>query len=210
MNACQSCATILLNPYYCHFCESPAANVAAEVVTDARDRDLGTEANMRALALWYQLGGVLAGLPALAGLLSLWFGESYQPSASRDLGVIKLGLLALAVAQFVIGHYLRQFSEGGRIAAWLGEIAAVVYIAVLIANAGERVTLIVIAFMGLALRIAVFFFLFSRAASRLCTAQYHALVARTPYLKTPSIRQSGFFKAFIIMMMLAFLVPLLA
>src|SRR5437667_63208 len=71
---CRICGSQTDNPYFCHLCGAAAPACDAGLLSDARNRDLGAEAHLKALGLWFCIDAALFGLAAAAVVWSLWFG----------------------------------------------------------------------------------------------------------------------------------------
>src|SRR5262245_36291770 len=123
MRNCAICASETDNPYFCHLCGTAAPGCDPALSSDARDRDLQTEAHLRALGLWFRSDAALFGMAAAALAGALWFGSAqvhvnYGGSAAHGRFFIgALVVLGAAALWFVVGHGLGRLSEHGRVGA---------------------------------------------------------------------------------------------
>jgi hypothetical protein len=212
MGFCAACANALRNPYFCDFCQASSPACDPGLVEDARQRSLGSEAGLRALGFWFQVDGVLVTLVALALFQSLWFNPVGYSSHRGSGG---LAVLALGPAWAAIGYFLYRFSERARVAALIAYLVSMVGWGVqqLAADPNRYspptpTTTIFAVIAVVALQLAVFAFLLSKGASRVCAPAYRDMAARTSRLKTPYWR-SPWFGAFAVLHGLALFVALI-
>jgi hypothetical protein len=203
---CAACTSPLRNGYFCEHCLAPARGVDPELVEEARARDLGAESHLGAVGLWFQIDAVLLGLIALLTLQSMWFDgkrlrwEYGGEDATGTFGAILLGMVGWSVGWFLVGLFLRRFSEGARVAALISYGLGLV--GLIVGYAGANWTYVQVstgqvlaAIVGGAFQLAVLALLFSARGTRICSPTYRASMTRTPRMRAPVMR-SPFFVLF--------------
>jgi hypothetical protein len=161
-------------------------------------RDPGTEAHLRAIALWFVVGGAGFGLSALVALalgqesdfLDL-SGDS--PQIFWSAVAVLVPMAAVSLAHAVVGHFLARFRRWARIAGGVLALLLFVWQARQVETFtrpwGSLLAVASVVWLG-----AVAWTLFGASAARLSTDEYRALVARTPAPALP-IHRSPFFWA---------------
>ncbi len=188
---CRACSnTIEDEAQVCTVCGA-ARPRAGSLRGAAASRDWGMEAHLRALAIWYRLGGVLAVIVALIfGFKGGGAMSGAGPLAQLGIALaVLMGLLGAAYC--VLGELLARYWNAARI------ISAGLTILQMVGNLYSMVSApgggsIVGGLIGLAWYGAIAWALLNGRSSAICTAGYRDLVARSPSLKPPTFKSPFF------------------
>lgn len=199
--ACPYCAeTIKAAARICPFCKTDLARpggVRRNPAGDANPRDLKMEGHLRALALWYRIGGLLC---AVVGLIMLVVGAGSGRMGGAEVGCIMAVMVGMGALLFVLGHFLGKLSNGVRIACGvltiLGMVMNLLSLAVGAgggpgggAAAGGNALGVL---FSLGWSSACLWAFFNGRAAAVCTPAYVDNMARTPQLKSATF-SSPFF-----------------
>ncbi len=208
---CPFCAeTIQAAAKVCPFCKSDLAPGAArrrERADDESRRDLDMEGHLRAIALWYRIGGVLiavAGLVAAFALPALMGGKAGAAGAGCVVAVL-IGMVGLGAGSYAIGHFLWKYSNAARIVAAvltiLGMLSNVIQVAGPAMGAGrpgQGAADMIGGLIGIGWSIALLWALFNARSAAICTPPYASSVMRTPHLQPSALGSPFFWMPFLI------------
>jgi hypothetical protein len=207
---CGQCKNLIDNHLStCSQCGAPKSPTAfsgvgdiVESTPDSDYRDLAMEGHLKALALWYRIGGGIAFFFGLWMIIAGGGSSSHGSGLGRALGevafVIGIVIVLASAGGFVLGHFLGRFANGARITA--GVFGAIGMASQLLNTcvgtfAGRRGPNVAALFSGvlsLGWSAAILWVLFNNRSSEICTPRYRELIARTPDMK-PRTFQSPFF-----------------
>jgi RNA polymerase subunit RPABC4/transcription elongation factor Spt4 len=176
----------------CHESNPPEAAQCSACGAPLHERDLRMEGHLRAIGLWFRIGGVLMlawlGFLTLSGYPLLRF----MPSEAR---MFLMAYGALAFGFVLIGFFLSRFSNTARLIAG---ICTTLFVSIQVLQAIHafegriREAGSLIAVMAAGWGIAVLWALVNARASKICRPGYAQLVSMTPQARS-SMANSPFF-----------------
>jgi len=169
-------------------------------VVDGARRDVKMEAHLRAIGLWHRVEGAIGAGVVLVGVVAIvggigGLGGKVGAGEAIVIGVLALFLLACAAAYFMLGHYLARYYNGARLTAGvlvgLGTLTTMINGVMVVFSTRDPAAIamaVLTPLPGLAWSLAQMWALFNDRAGAICTAEYRALVARSPGVKVPLAR----------------------
>jgi hypothetical protein len=159
------------------------------------------EAHVQAIAIWYRIGGVLAGL---AGLLILAGGAMGGSAAGAALMFAGLVVAGMGVLIYVLGHHLAKYSNVARI---IGGVLAVlglgmqgIQLLTIVAGAAPAGQSAGVAFalglLQMGYNGALAWALFNARSSAICTEPYRQAVQQSPGERPPTYASPFFWGPF--------------
>lgn len=137
MWTCESCGrTVKDNDLLCDLCHTGKPGSDPTLVAKAAQRDLVTEAHLRAMAIWYYVAAIAMVVGGLVMYVAAGFGGMGSSHGALGglgrmlaVGAIAMGSLFVVFGGGfgVLGHFLWRYWAGGRIAAVVLAIISIVY-----------------------------------------------------------------------------------
>ncbi len=187
--ACPVCATARPSP--------PGA--------DAARRDLAMEAHVSAIALWHRIQAVVGLVAVVLGVpaLIIMSGGEMGSMEHAVIAIVFVMVAGASIGYFFIGRYLGRYYDGARIAAAvliglalassaINLVAAGGRVAAGGAEAGPAAMLLLLVAVAIAWDVAKLWALYNARSGAILTAEYRAVVARTPQLAPPTFRSPFF------------------